>query len=308
MKILSLGELLVELARIGVDEPHSHTGEYAGPFPSGAPAIFIDAAARLGASAGFVGVVGEDEFGDCLLERLAGDGVDLAWTRRAPGLTTGIAFVAYRSDGSRKYVFNLAQSAAAQLSPADVDPAYFSQAKWLHITGSALSFSESSRQACYKAVQIVKQSGGQVSFDPNLRPELIGMDSLRALVEPVLRASSLLLPSGAEASMLAGLPDEAEACRSLVGDGVPLVALKQGKKGSTIFSAGEEIHVDSIEVAEVDPTGAGDRYGGAFVAALLEGQDVQQAARIANVVGALSVSCMGAMEGIPDRQTIMQYL
>ncbi len=172
--ILSLGELLVEIMRKEVDQLLSRPADFAGPFPSGAPAIFLDAAARLGAGLGistrFIGVVGADDFGDCVVERLATDGVQVDSIRRAPGWTTGIAFVAYRRDGGRKFVFHLAQSAASLLSPEDVRPEYFNDLGFLHLTGSALSFSKSARQAAYRAVELCKRAGGRVSFDPNLRP------------------------------------------------------------------------------------------------------------------------------------------
>lgn len=303
-QVLALGELLVEVMRKDVDQPLSRPGEFVGPFPSGAPAIFIDAVVRLGISAGFIGVVGADDFGDCVVSRLRGDGVDTSHIRTIPEYTTGIAFVAYRSDGSRKFVFHLPQSAAALLGPDDVDPNYVSKAAFLHITGSALSVSESSRRACYKAAQICKTAGGRISLDPNIRPELLGVDRVREICQPILDLCDLLLPSGPEATMLTGDVDEGSACRSLVARGIPIVALKRGEKGSTIFTADQVIEVPSLSVKEIDPTGAGDCYDGAFVVGLLEGWDLPRVARFANVAGALSVTRKGPMEGIPRRDEV----
>ena len=303
-QVLALGELLVEVMRKDVDQPLSRPGEFVGPFPSGAPAIFIDAVVRLGISAGFIGVVGADDFGDCVVSRLRGDGVDTSHIRTVPEYTTGIAFVAYRSDGSRKFVFHLPQSAAALLGPDDVDPNYVSKAAFLHITGSALSVSESSRRACYKAAQICKTAGGRISLDPNIRPELLGVDRVREICQPILDLCDLLLPSGPEATMLTGDVDEGSACRSLVARGIPIVALKRGEKGSTIFTADQVIEVPSLSVKEIDPTGAGDCYDGAFVVGLLEGWDLPRVARFANVAGALSVTRKGPMEGIPRRDEV----
>ena len=157
-KILTLGDLLVEVMRKELDQPLSRAADFVGPFPSGASAIFIDAAARLGGQTGYIGVAGPDDFGECVVGRLREDGVDTSHIRYAAGYTTGTAFVAYRSDGSRKFVYHLSQSAAAQLKPDDVDPEYVRSAAFVHITGSALSMNESVRQACYKAVKAVKES------------------------------------------------------------------------------------------------------------------------------------------------------
>jgi sugar/nucleoside kinase (ribokinase family) len=307
-KVIVLGDVLVEVMRKELDSPLSQAADFVGPFPSGAACIFIDAVARLGETAGCIGVAGADDFGDCVVDRLEADGVDTSHLRRAPGYTTGIAFVAYRSDGSRKFVFHLPQSAAALLSPDDVERAYLSRASFVHVTGSVLSMSESARQACYKATKLVKHAGGQVSFDPNIRPELLGIERVREICQPILERCDLLLPSGPEAAMLTGDDDEEQACRHLLARGIPMVALKQGEKGSRVFTANEEIEVPTIAVDEIDPTGAGDCYGGAFVVGLLAGWDLQKTARFANVVGALSVTCKGPMEGAPFREQVLPLM
>jgi sugar/nucleoside kinase (ribokinase family) len=330
-QVIALGEPLVEVMRKEVDQPLSRQGEFLGPFPSGAPAIFIDAVARLGVSAGFIGVVGgtedkdsssarradayaADAFGECVIDHLRDDGVDTTHVRIARGFTTGTAFVAYRSDGNRNFLFHLPHSAASLLSPDDIDAAYIARAQFLHVTGSALSISASARQACYKAIRICKAAGGRVSFDPNIRPELLGIDEVREICQPVLAQCDLLLPSGAEATMLTGSVDEETACRDLVGNGIAMVALKRGAKGSTVFTTnpqmGEVSVIDAppLSVTEVDPTGAGDCYGGAFVTGLLAGWDLAHVARFANIVGALAVTRKGPMEGAPYRREVLVHM
>jgi sugar/nucleoside kinase (ribokinase family) len=307
-KVIALGELLVEVMRRDVDQPLSEPGEFVGPFPSGAPAIFADAVARLGTPAGFIGTVGDDAFGECVLDRLRNDGVDTTYVRAAPGYTTGIAFISYRSDGSRNFVFHLRQAAAALLGPEDVEPEYVAGAAFVHITGSALSISESARQACYKAIRACKAAGGRVSFDPNIRPELLGIDRVREICQLVLEQCDLLLPSGEEATMLTGEASEEDACRSLVAQGIPIIALKRGKEGSTVFTSEQAIDAHPLLVTEVDPTGAGDCYAGAFVVGLLEGWELPKVARFANVVGALAVTRKGPMEGAPWRADVQAWM
>lgn len=81
-KILTVGELLVEFVASTRGTRHRSAIAYMGPFPSGAPAIFIDQAARLGADTAMIGAVGEDPFGDVLMSRLKQDGVDCKWVMR----------------------------------------------------------------------------------------------------------------------------------------------------------------------------------------------------------------------------------
>jgi sugar/nucleoside kinase (ribokinase family) len=84
LDILTMGPLLVEIIRTEKGLPLGESGYFAGPFPSGDTPIFIDAAAKMGRKCGFVGVVGDDDFGRCATERLSHDGVDISFVRTAP--------------------------------------------------------------------------------------------------------------------------------------------------------------------------------------------------------------------------------
>jgi sugar/nucleoside kinase (ribokinase family) len=137
---------------------------------------------------------------------------------------------------------------------------------------------------------------------------LAGVDKVREICQPVLEACDLLLPSGPEVTMLTGDAEEATACRKLVDQGISIVALKRGKLGSTVFTAGGAFDSPPLTVTEVDPTGAGDCYGAAFVAGLLEGWELDQVARFANVVGALAVTRRGPMEGAPWRPEVLRMM
>jgi len=300
--IISLGELLVEIMRDELDVPHGVIGGiYKGPFPSGAPAIFIDTAARMGKpfslSAGFIGVVGNDEFGDCIIEKLQKDNVDISQIRVVEKLTTGIAFNQYNSDGSRKFIF--ARGAAGETSEQDIKEDYFKNIKNLHIIGSALSISKKSRDACYKAINIAKKNNPDViiSFDPNLRPEMLDLEIIIEISMPILESTDILLPSGEEAEILAGIKGFQKSCQKLLEMGPKIIVLKEGKEGCTIFTPDKlnGLKVEGFKVVERDPTGAGDSFGGAFIIGYLAGWDLKKIATFANIVGALKVESFGPM-------------
>lgn len=300
--VICLGELLVEVMREQVDVPHGEIGEiYRGPYPSGAPANFIDSVARmaknLDLTTGYIGAIGDDEFGQCVIQKLKKDGVDISQIKTLKGKTTGIAFNQYNSDGSRKFIF--APGAAGQISPNDIIPSYFEDIKALHIMGSALSISESSKDACYKAIDVAKAKNPNViiSFDPNLRPEMLDIEKILEISEPVLRETTILLPSGEEAEMLARKKGPKEACITLLEKGPELVVLKQGKEGSTLFTREnpDGIHVPSFKVKETDPTGAGDAFDGAYITGHLANWDSAKILRFANAVGAAKVEFFGPM-------------
>lgn len=300
--VISLGELLVEVMRTEINVPHGKIGEiYRGPYPSGAPAIFIDSVARMSdhmnLSTGYIGVIGDDEFGRCILQKLKKDGVDISQIRIDKQRTTGIAFNQYNSDGSRKFIF--APGAAGDVLPEDVSDAYFKDIKALHIMGSALSISQNSKNACYKAIKVAKRNNPEViiSFDPNLRPEMLDIEEILRISEPVLDETTILLPSGEEAEMLARVDGYKEACQALLERGPKHIVLKQGKSGSTLFNAEyfEGIHQTSFKVDEIDPTGAGDSFDGAYITGFLANWKARKILRFANAVGALKVQNFGPM-------------
>ncbi len=306
--VIALGEALVEIMRPGIGQPLHRPGTFLGPYPSGAPAIFADAVARLGVSCGFIGCVGADPFGDCLVDRLRADGVDVTGLARVSDAATGVAFVAYREDGSRQFVFHIAGAAAGRLGPEQIDARYIRSGRWLHITGSSLSVNAPMRQACYRAVELAAQAGLTISFDPNLRAELMEAEGVRRLVEPVLAHATVVLPSGEEARLLTGMDDDVRACQALLSRGARIVALKRGAAGSVVFTDGSQVSVPGFPVTEVDPTGAGDCYAAGLAAALLWGWEIEQAARFANAVGALAVTRQGPMEGAPFREDVERLL
>jgi tagatose kinase len=304
-EILSIGNMLVEIMRPGLDQHLYQPGAFAGPFPSGDTPIYIDSVARLGRKAGFIGAVGPDDFGRCLLDRFERDGVDTSGVVTLPDQTTGVAFVAYFTGGSRKFIYHWRHAAAGKLSPQHVNPAYFAGARWLHITGCNLAVTESAREACFQAVGCLPP-GARLSFDANLRPELLTIEQIRELVQPVVKRADVILPSLGEAAMLTGAADDDTGCRAWAAQGKTVV-LKMGEKGCRIYAGTEVMGVPGYNVDEIDPTGAGDSFCAGFTVALFEGKSLYDAGRFANAVGALAVTKLGPMEGAPTRPEV-EYL
>jgi len=309
-EIICAGEMLVEIMRADIGVTHAQVGAvYRGPFPSGAPCIFIDTAARLGRSrnlgTGFVGVIGNDDFGRVIVDKLGADGADVSCVRVDCSNTTGIAFVQYDTDGSRRFIF--AAGAAGQLSESDIRDELFAAVKCFHVMGSALAISPSSRAALMKAIEVTLEAGGIVSFDPNLRPEMMPLDLILAICEPVIRKARILLPNAQEAMMLTGKANALEACEELLGRGPEIVVLKEAKDGCTIFGRNDVVRLPAFEVKEVDPTGAGDSFGAAFIVEYLAGASWRDAARFANAVGALKVTSFGPMSS-HSREDVETFL
>ncbi|HWE63422.1 MAG TPA: sugar kinase [Chloroflexota bacterium] len=296
-RVIALGEALAEFMRPVVGIPLEEAGPFVGPFPSGAPANFADACARLELATGFIGTVGNDAFGRMFRDRLRRDGVHLTHLAVDPVRTTGTAFVTYRADGSRDFLFHIKQAAAGQ--PPPLDAAYFANARLVHITGSTLASGPEWHSACVRAAGLGKQAGALVSFDPNLRPELLGGASVAEVAAPILDRADLVLPSGAELTTLTGITDTRQAIQALLDRGLRMVVLKEGMNGSTLFTREGSLHAPTGPRQEVDPTGAGDAFAAGIAYGLLHGLPPEQMLKLANAVGGLAVTTLGPMEGLP---------
>lgn len=307
-KVITVGEILVEIMSKEVNQGFLKPGEFLGPYPSGAPAIFIDQVARMGISCGIIARVGSDDFGLLNKERLKSDGVDTSNILETPGYTTGTAFVTYFADGSRKFIFHFTHSAAGMLCTDDIDENYIKSAEYLHIMGCSLSASESMRQAILKAVGIAKENGVKISFDPNIRPELLDAEGVRKVFESILSSTDVLLTGGEEAITLTGASSLEEAVSEFKNKGICTIIVKSGSKGAQIFSKDGYADIPPFKVDEVDPTGAGDCFDGAFIASLVEGKDIIEAALIANAAGALGVTKKGPMEGASFKEDILKFI
>ena len=306
-KIVVIGEILVEI--MAVEPGNGFRGPIAleGPFPSGAPAIFIDQAARLGHPCAIVSMVGDDDFGRVNLDRLNADGVDTTGIGRHPDRPTGSAFVRYRPDGSRDFVFNIQHSACGFLPDAGVMRPVLDSAGHFHVMGSSLSTPDFVRLNI-ETVEAVKTRGGTVSFDPNLRKELLDAPGMREAMRIILRQTDLFLPSGDELTLLTEAADDRTAVAHLLDRGIRTIVHKRGAEGVTYHDKDGPREAPGFIVEEVDPTGAGDCFGGAFVTLWLRGGDRDEALTLACAAGARAVTRRGPMEGASTRAELDDFI
>ncbi len=298
----SIGELLVEFVCTQKDTHHLRSAPYVGPFPSGAPGIFIDQAARIatdiGGRAVFAGAVGNDAFGTVILRRLADSGVDPALIRVVKGVPTGTAHVGYNTDGSRDFVFNIAQSAAAHLPDvAAIDAGFLAAGiTVLHISGSMLG-DPGMRVAGVDLCTRLRAKGVAISIDPNIRTELLHDPGYFQAIERLMAMATFVLPSDADADLL--FPGQAfdDWSARLLGAGARAVVLKRGDQGCIGRNAGGTHALPGHTVDMVDPTGAGDSFCATFVSLIAAGQTLPLALARANAAGALAVMQLGPMEG-----------
>ena len=299
-RIACIGELLVEFVCADKNGRHRRAGAYAGPFPSGAPGIFIDQAARAGGGCIFVGAVGDDAFGSVILDRLNEAGVDVSLIHKVEGVPTGSAFVSYNDDGSRDFVFNIAHSAAARFDTDEATLAALAAFKLdvLHVSGSALG-DVAMREKILRAAAALYAQGVKISFDPNIRKELVSDPGYFGAVRALMDIAAIFLPSDDDAAELFPGRSLAQFAPELFAKGADYVVLKKGAQGCEGMSrsgASASLKAHCVEV--IDPTGAGDCFCATFVTLITSGMhDFSNTLARANAAGALAVGKVGPMEG-----------
>ncbi|TNM59579.1 tagatose kinase [Aliirhizobium smilacinae] len=305
---ITAGEILVEIMSTSIGAGFLEPQPLIGPFPSGAPAIFIDQVAKLGSPAGIISAVGDDDFGRLNIERLKRDGADVSAIEILSDMPTGSAFVRYREDGNRDFVFNIAKSASGMIRMTDGARELVERAGHVHVMGSAFAI-PGIAEILMESVAAVKSRGGSVSFDPNIRKELLtGQADARKRLDQILGVTDLLLPSGEELAIAAGLDDEDAAVASLLASGISEIVLKRGAQGSSCLVSGKRFDCPAFIVEEVDPTGAGDCFGATYVTCRRQGRPHDEALRYANAAGARTVTRRGPMEGVSSFAELDEFI
>ncbi len=297
MKVVTMGEAIVEIMRDRVDSPLSEEGYFRGPYPSGAPAIFIDAVARLGVPAAMISGVGNDDFGRVITSRLNEDGVDTGKILVDDAVSTGCAFVSYDSSGDRRFIFHIGNTPAVK-APVPED-GFFEGISVFHIMGCSVMADRDFGERIIKAMEMASSKGGRISFDPNIRPELMKDPDVFSRIDRIIRNTDIFMPGRSELLQFSGKEDVRAAVDYYFSrcPRMSMIVVKDGSNGASCYTREGGCSHGIYPVDAVDPTGAGDTFDGAFISCLLLGRSVEEALDTASAAAAINTASFGPMEG-----------
>jgi len=264
--------------------------------------------ARLGLKVGWVSRVGNDSFGQFVLDTLKKEGIETAGVTLDGRYPTGFQLKSKVTDGTDPIVEYFRKgSAASHLSVEDFNPVWFTAARHLHLSGVAAALSSSSYALLDHAAGAMKAAGKTISFDPNLRPVL--WKSEAEMVEKLNHLAfqaDWVLPGVKEGQILTGEKTPEGIADFYLNRGVKAVILKTGADGAWFKTAdGEQGAVAAVKVENVvDTVGAGDGFAVGVVSALLEGKTLHQAITRGNIIGSLAIQVQGDSEGLPTREQL----
>jgi len=268
---------------------------------------FIIAAARQGARTGYVSAMGADANGAAFRALWDAEGVDHTLVIENKAAPTGMYFVTHGPNG-HEFSFARAGSAASLYAPADVPRAVIGNAKMLHLSGISLAISNTACDACYAAIEAAKAGGCRISFDTNLRLKLWSKERARAIMSDVISLSDIILPSYDDIVAMTGLSEPDALVDWCLARGAKLVALKLGAEGALIADGARRFRIPPHPCTPIDATGAGDCFGGAFIARIVAGDDLEAAGRYAGIAAALSTQGYGAVAPIPHAAAVLKAM
>jgi 2-dehydro-3-deoxygluconokinase len=294
--LIAIGEALVEL-----NQPRDGA-----PFVQGFggdTSNAMIAAARLGADAAYFTAVGADRFGQALTELWLREGVDASRIVVNGGAHTGLYFVTHSETG-HEFSYMRAGSAASRIGEADLPVDRIRDTKILHLSGISQAISSSAADAVFAAIDVARDARRLVSYDPNLRLKLWPLRRARAIIHEAMRACDIALPGLDDAEALTGLRDPDAIAEFYLELGARVVVVKMGRGGALAATPNERERIYPRPAKAVDATGAGDCFGGAFLAEYVRLSDPFAAARFANAAASLSTLGYGAVAPLPRRSEV----
>lgn len=299
LDVLCLGEPMIEFNQVG-------EGTYKQTF-GGDAANFAVAAARQGARAGLFAALGEDRFGKAFLDLWKREGVDASEVAIDARGYTGAYVVTHDGDGHH-FDYLRRGSAASLMDVSRLKPERLARAQALHATGVSQGISKSASALVLAAMAAKREQGGLVSFDTNLRLKLWTLDEAREAIFAALKLCDIARPGLDDARQLFGIDDPDAVADRFFSFGCKVVVMTLGAKGALVASPDRRERVSAPKVEAVDATGAGDCFGGAFLAEYLSTGDMIAAAKYASAAAALKTTKYGAIDGIPRRAEVEAFL
>lgn len=312
--VVALGELLIDFTENGLSGQGNPLLE---ANPGGAPCNVLAMLNRLGKKTAFIGKVGNDQFGKMLKEVVEESGTDVSGLAMDEQVHTTLAFVHTFPDGDREFSFYRNPGADMMLTKEEVDPELIKKARIFHF-GTLSSTHAGVREATRYAIDVAKENGLLVSFDPNLREPL--WESLDQAKEEILYGMSrcdILKISDNEMEFMTGTTDYNKGVEMLREQfDIPLICVTLGREGSRAFykdmivEAAPFVREDTIET-----TGAGDTFEACTLNYILEHgledlteENLKEMLTFANAGASIITTRKGALKVMPEKEEIEKVI
>ena len=311
--VTAMGEMLIDFTLNGQSDQGNNLFEAC---PGGAPCNVLAMLNKLGRKTAFIGKVGEDQFGRLLKGTIDELGLETKGLSLDKEIHTTLAFVHTFPDGDREFSFYRKPGADMMLTEDEVDYDLIRQSRIFHF-GTLSMTDEPVRSATKKALEVAKEAGCLITFDPNLRPPLWNsLDEAKKQMEYGFQYCDMLKISDNEIQFVSGKEDYDEGIRYLQDKyNIPLIFLTMGKDGSRAYYKDMRVERKGFQVKAIETTGAGDTFCGCSIHGLLthglEGlteENLGDMLTYANAGAALITMKKGAIRSMPEPENITKLI
>ena len=266
-------------------------------FAGGVTANYLAAVARLGESCGFIGAVGDDPYGDFLINDFKKEKIDITLTFKKKNKKTPVNFI-FVSKGE-KTIIQSPHMQTTKIELSDLDEEYISDSKHLHTTIIHPDITK-------KAIEIAKENDLTVSIDLESQIAQRGWNILKHF----LLKCDILIPNKEGAKSITNSDTPEQAAKVLIQKGIPIVIITLGNKGALITTKNYQKVISTYNVEKIiDTTGAGDAFNGAFsVGYWIKEWDLEKSCRYANAAASLKIQKLGARTGMPNEKELILFL
>lgn len=312
--VTALGELLIDFTENGNSEQGNPLME---ANPGGAPCNMLSMIQKLGGTTAFIGKVGKDMFGRQLRQAVESVGIDTRNLMEDEEVHTTLAFVHTFPDGDRDFSFYRNPGADMMLTKEEIQEDLIRNSKVFHF-GTLSSTHEGVREATRYAIDVAKEAGCLVSFDPNLRPPLWKtLEDARKEIEYGLSKTDILKISDNEVEFLCGTSDYDEGAKMLIEKyNIPFVCVTLGKDGSRAYYKGMRVEVPGfVQKNTIETTGAGDTFCGCMLHYIIQHgledlteENLRELLTFANAAASVITTRKGALAVMPSKEEVEEQL
>ena len=312
--VTALGELLIDFTENGTSPQGNPLLE---ANPGGAPCNVLAMLERLGKKTAFIGKVGKDMFGAQLRKAVEEVGINTENLMTDKEVHTTLAFVHTYPDGDRDFSFYRNPGADMMLRKDEISQELIANSRIFHF-GTLSSTHDGVREATRYAIELAKQAGCIISFDPNLRPPLWkSLDDAKREIEYGLTKCDVLKISDNEVEFLFGTTDYDKGA-ALIREkyNIPLVCITLGKEGSRAYY--KDLRVEAapfLQEHTIETTGAGDTFCASMLNYVLEHgltdlseKNLTEMLTFANAAASLITTKKGALRVMPGRQEVLDFI
>ena len=312
--VTSLGELLIDFTENGTSAQGNPIME---ANPGGAPCNVLAMLERLGKKTAFIGKVGKDMFGNQLKAAVEEVGIDTRALIMDEEVHTTLAFVHTYPDGDRDFSFYRNPGADMMLTMDEVPDDLIRDSRIFHF-GTLSSTHEGVREATRHAIEVAKEAGCIITFDPNLRPPLWkSLEDARVEIEYGLTKCDVLKISDNEVEFLFDTTDYDKGA-ALIEEKyhIPLVLITMGKDGSRAYYKGRRVAcAPCLQEHTIETTGAGDTFCASILNYVLEhgledlsDENLMEMLTFANAGASLITTRKGALRVMPTREEVEEFI